>query len=126
MDILVKGLDQQWQMFYSAEVKICSLKTLKQHQCGHLVSSKDFGGELKQPEKWKSLKEQEKKQGSSIIFEFLTLYKNITFQSPLCLIVTRHHQSMLLLVVLQWYQKIQLVLVWLEVPTSAALHYHSR
>ena len=40
-----------------------------------------------------------------------------------CLIVTRHYQSMLLLVVLQRHVKIQLVLVWLEVPTSAALHW---
>ena len=75
MDILVKELHQQPQMFYSAEVKICPLKTLKQHQCGDIVSFKDldFRGELQQPEKWKSLKEQEKKQGSSIIFELLTL-----------------------------------------------------
>ena len=69
--MLVTELHPQPQMFYSAEVKICPLKTLKQHQCGEVVSSKglDFGGELQQPEKWKSLKEQEKKQGSSIIFE---------------------------------------------------------
>ena len=49
--------------------------------------------------------------------------ENITFQSPFYLIVTRHYQSMLLLVVLQRHVKIQLVLVWLEVPTSAALHW---
>ena len=75
VDILVTELHQQPQMFYSAEVKICPLKTLKQDQCGDVVSSKDldFGGELQQSEKWKSLKEQEKKQGSSIIFELLTL-----------------------------------------------------
>ena len=56
-------------MFYSAEVKICPLKTLTEHQYGNKVSSKDldFGGELQQPEKWKYLEEQEKKQGSSII-----------------------------------------------------------
>ena len=90
----------------------------------NIVSSKDlnFGDELQQPEKWKSLEEQEKKQGSSVIFELLKLHKNMTFQSPLCLIVTRHHQSMFLLVVLQWHQKIQLVLVWLEVAKSATLH----
>ena len=48
MDILVKELHQQTQMFYSAEVKICPLETLKQQQCGDVVSSKDldFGGEL--------------------------------------------------------------------------------
>ena len=64
MDILIRELHQQPQIFYSAELKICPLKTLKQHQCGDLVSSKglDFGGELQQPEKWKSLKEQQKKQ----------------------------------------------------------------
>ena len=49
--------------------------------------------------------------------------ENITFQSPFYLIVTRHYQSMLLLVVLQRHVKIQLMLVWLEVPTSAALHW---
>ena len=75
MDILATELHQQPQMFYTVEVKICPLKTWKQQQCGDAVSSKDldFGGELQQPEKWKSLKEQEKKQGSSIIFELLTL-----------------------------------------------------
>ena len=31
-------------------------------------------------------------------------------------------KSVLLLVTLQWHQKIQLVLVWLEVPTSVALY----
>ena len=95
-------------MFYSAEVKTCPLKTLRQqHQCDGVISSKDLdlGGKLQQPEKWKSLKEQEKKQGYRIIFELLTLEKNIAFQSPLCLIVTRHCQSMLLFVVLQWHQK---------------------
>ena len=58
MDISVTELHQQLQMFYSAEVKICSLKALKQHQYGGVVSSKDldFGGELQQPEEWKSLK----------------------------------------------------------------------
>ena len=58
----------------SAEVKICPLKTLKQHQCWDVVSSKDlhFEGELQQREKWKSLKEQEKNQGSSTISELLT------------------------------------------------------
>ena len=123
VDILVTELHQQPQMFYYAQVKICPLKTLKQHQCGDVVSSKDldFGDELQQPEMWKSLKEQEKKQGSSIIFELLILYKNVTLQSPFCLIVIRQHKSMLLLVVIQCHQKIQLVLVWLEVPTSAAL-----
>ena len=72
MDVLVRELHQQPQMFYSVEVKICLLKTLKQHQCGDVVSSKDldFGRELQQPEKWKSLKEQEK---NSIILELLTL-----------------------------------------------------
>ena len=124
MDVLVAELHRQTQMFYSAEVKIYPLKTLKQHRCGEVVFSKDldFGGELQQPEKWKSMKEQEKNQGSSIIYEFLALQKNIIFQSPLCLIVTTHHESMLLLVVQQWHQKIQLVLIWLEVRTSAALH----
>ena len=31
-------------------------------------------------------------------------------------------KSVLLLVALQWHQKVQLVLVWLEVPTSVALY----
>ena len=102
VDILVTELHQQPRMFYSAEVKICPLKTLRQHQCGGVVffNDLDFGGELQQPKKSKSMKEEEKKQGCSIIFELLTLQKNITFQSPLCLIVTRHHQSILLFVVL--------------------------
>ena len=75
VDILVTKLHQQLQMFYSGEVKICHSKTLKQYQCGDVVSSKylDFGDELKQREKWKSLKEQEKRQASSTIFELLTL-----------------------------------------------------
>ena len=75
VDILVTELYQQLQMFYSAEVKICSSEILKQHQCGDVVSSKDldFGCELQQPEKWKSLKEQEKKEGSSIILKLLTV-----------------------------------------------------
>ena len=36
-------------MFYSAEVKICPLKTFKKHQCGDVVSSKDLDlrGKLK-------------------------------------------------------------------------------
>ena len=63
-----------------------------------------------------------KEAGLQHHFQIVNITENTTFQSPLCLIVTRHHQSMLLLVVLQWHQKIQLVLVWLEVPTSVALH----
>ena len=45
------GTESNPQMFYSAEVKICLLKTLKQHQCKDVVSSKnlDFGNELQQP-----------------------------------------------------------------------------
>ena len=45
------GIESNPQMFYSAEVKICLLKTLKQHQCKDVVSSKnlDFGNELQQP-----------------------------------------------------------------------------
>ena len=41
-------------------MKICPLKTLKQHRYGDVVSSKDldFGSELQQPEKWKTLKEK--------------------------------------------------------------------
>ena len=52
-----------------------SLKKSKQHQFGDVVPFKylDFQGELQQRKKWKSLKDQEKKQGSSIIFELLTL-----------------------------------------------------
>ena len=63
MDILVTELHQQLQMFYSTEVKICPLKLLKQQQYGDVLFSKDldFWSELQQPEKWKSLKEQEKK-----------------------------------------------------------------
>ena len=38
-----------------------------------ILQNLDFEGELQQPEKWNSLKEQEKKQGSGIIFELLTL-----------------------------------------------------
>ena len=68
---MVTESHQQQQMFYSEEVKIFPLKTLKQHQCWDVVSSIDLdtGGELQQLEKWKSLKEQEKKHGSSIIFK---------------------------------------------------------
>ena len=52
-----------------------SYKNLKQHQRGNVVSSKDLdsGGKLKQPEKGKSLKKQDKKQDSSIICKLLTL-----------------------------------------------------
>ena len=55
--------------------KDLSLKNIETTPMWDVVSSKDldFGRELQQPEKWKSLKEQEKKQGSSIIFELLTL-----------------------------------------------------
>ena len=38
-----------------------------------ILQNLDSGCELQQPEKWNSLKEQEKKQGSSTIFELLTL-----------------------------------------------------
>ena len=67
--------EKVWKLLYSAEVKICPLKTLKQHQCGDVVSSKDLdvGGKLQQPEEWKFLKKQEKKQGSNIIFGLLKL-----------------------------------------------------
>ena len=42
VDMLVTELHQQSQMFYSTEVKICRSKTLKQHHCGDVVSSKDL------------------------------------------------------------------------------------
>ena len=117
------GIASSTVIFLLSRNEDLSLKNIKTTPKWNVVSSKDldFGSKLQQPEKWKSLKEQEK----SIIFELLTLEQNNIpiFQSPFCLIVTRYHQSMLLLVVLQWHQKIQLVLVWLEVPTSVALHW---
>ena len=37
LDKLVTELHRQPQMFHSAEVKICLLKILKQHQCGDVI-----------------------------------------------------------------------------------------
>ena len=68
------GIASSTVIFLLSRNEDLSLKNIKTTPKWNVVSSKDldFGGKLQQPEKWKSLKEQEK----SIIFELLTLEKN--------------------------------------------------